>query len=150
MAQRASLGPKPSLYIYIYCVFCSFSFFAFNRRNPVFPRQKGHFCLFLSVSLCFSLAFFALPLFHFLFLCLSFVLVFLPSCLYVLLSFGSLFLSLSLFVFLLCVSSFLSLFPFPVLFFLWNPFFLSWLFPAFKLCFLFNMHVFFFISKRQV
>ena len=35
------------------------------------------FCLFLSVSLCFSLAFFGLRLFQFLFLCLSLVLFFL-------------------------------------------------------------------------
>ena len=33
------------------------------EKKPVFPPKKGHFCLFLSVSLCFSLAFFGLPLF---------------------------------------------------------------------------------------
>ena len=68
-----------------------------------FPPKKGIFCLFLSVSLSFSIAFFGLPLFHFFFLCLSLFLSFLPSFLsFFLLSFGFLFLSLSLFWFLLC------------------------------------------------
>ena len=47
--------------------------------EPVFPPRKGYFCLFWSVSLCFSLAFLGLPLFQFLFLCLSLVLFFLSS-----------------------------------------------------------------------
>ena len=43
---------------------------------------------------------------------------------------------------------FFSFFWFPVLLFLSNPFFLSLLFPDFKLCFLFNINVFGF--KKQV
>ena len=110
-------------------------------------KKKGMFCLFLSASLCFSLAYFGLPLFWFLFLCLSLSLslllfsFFVPSCRSLLLSFGSLFLSLSFLFFLLCfcfmqgtTSKYsitklfinpLSLFWFPVLFSLSNPFFLS-------------------------
>ena len=49
-------------------------------EKPVFPPKKGHFCLFACVSRCFSLALFWPPPFHFLFLCLSLVLFFLPSC----------------------------------------------------------------------
>ena len=38
------------------------------EKNPVFPPRKGHFCLFLSVSLCVCLAFFlASPFFNFYF-----------------------------------------------------------------------------------
>ena len=76
------------------------SFSCFLIQQIVFSREKGIFCLFLSLSLCFSLAFFGLPLFQFLFLCLSLVIFFfLPSCLF---SFGSLLLSLSFLLFLLC------------------------------------------------
>ena len=60
------LGPKPSLFFVFFFPFLSLLF-------------NGHFCLFLSVSLCFSLAFFGLPLFQFLFLCLSLVLALFPS-----------------------------------------------------------------------
>ena len=83
MAQRAtSLGPKPSF-------LCSFSpFFAFDRK-PVFLPRKGSFCFILSASLCFSLALFCLPLFHFLFLCLSFSLSLSISCCFLLPSFLS-------------------------------------------------------------
>ena len=109
MAQRAtSLGPKPSFFFFWgggLLLFLSFLWFVIQRKL-VFPLEKGIFCLFLSVTLCFSLAFLGLPLFQFLFLCLSlfFFSVFLPSCLSFLLSFGSLFLSLSFFFFLLCFS----------------------------------------------
>ena len=108
MARRAtSFGPKPSLFVFVFfCfVFVPFLSLLFKRKTCFTPR-KGIFCLFLSVSLCFSLAFFGLPLFQFLFLCLSLSLLFfsffLTSCLSFLLSFGSLFLSLSLFFCLLC------------------------------------------------
>ena len=86
MAQRAtSLGPKPSLFIYFFVFFgllLFLSFLCFVIQKNCFPPRKGHFCLFLSVSLCFSLAFLGLPLFQFLFLCLSlfFFSVFFPSC----------------------------------------------------------------------
>ena len=78
--------------------FCFLSFFLFFVRWP-----EGIFCLFLSVSLCFSLAFFGLPLFQFFFLCLSLsivLLLFFSSCLSFLFSFGSLFLPLSFLFFL--------------------------------------------------
>ena len=87
MAQRAtSLGPKPSLFIF-FCFFCFvFVFFlclfliCFKIGKPCFPPKKGNFCLFICVSLCFSLAVFGPPpFFPFLFLCLSLVILFLPS-----------------------------------------------------------------------
>ena len=110
--RATSLGPKPSLFIILLCIFL-FVFVPFlsllcNTKKLVFPLEKGIFCLFLSVSLCFSLPFFGLPLFQcfFLrfFLCLSLLLVLFsfPSCLSFLLSFASLFLSLSFLFFLLC------------------------------------------------
>ena len=76
MARRAtSLGPKPSLFLFcfvLFLFFCSFPFFASKRqRKTCFPIEKGIFGLFLSLSLCFSLAFFGLPVFQFLFICLS-------------------------------------------------------------------------------
>ena len=94
-----------------FCLFVLFSFFLSflsDRKKTCFPPRKGIFCLFLSVSLCFSLAFFGLPLFQFLFLCLSLSL----SC-----SFLSFFLLVFLFCFLLvpCFSlrlSFYVFFPF--------------------------------------
>ena len=114
MAQRAtSLGPKPSLFVISFFCFFSFPSLLFNTWK-VFPPEKGIFCLFLSLSLCFSLAFFGLPLFQFLFLCLSLSLsISLPLSLVLfhfffllvflfLLSFGSFFLSLSFLLFLLC------------------------------------------------
>ena len=109
MAQRVtSLGPKPSKFIYFLFFFGLLLFLSFLcfviQRKPCFPPRKGQFCLFLSVSLCSSLAFFGLPLFQFFFLCLSLLLCpsFLPSCLSFLLSCASLFLSLSFLFFLLC------------------------------------------------
>ena len=91
------------LYFFWACVVLVFLLccFACNRKKTCFPPEKGHFCLFLSVSLCISLAFFGLP--PFLFLCLSLVLFFLPSFLsFFLLSLGSLVLSLSFLCSLLC------------------------------------------------
>ena len=81
-----------------FCVVFGFPFFVFNRKKPCSPLENGIFCLFLSVSLCFSLAFFGLPLFQFLFL-ISF---FLPSCLYFCFLLVDGFLSLSLLFCLLC------------------------------------------------
>ena len=75
-------------YLFFLFVFFWFSFFflvhflsLFLIEKPCFPPKKGHLLFFLSVSLSFSLAFFRLPLFHFLFLCLSVFLFFLPSVL---------------------------------------------------------------------
>ena len=75
MARRAtSLGPKPSSFVFVFfCLFFCFfpfPFFVFSK-NPCSPLKRALSCLFLSVSLSFSLAFFGLPLFYFLFLCLS-------------------------------------------------------------------------------
>ena len=147
------------------CFFYPFASFALKRKN-CFPPKKGHFCFFWSVSLCFSLAFFGLPLFHFLFLCLSLVLFFLPS-------FSSFFFAffwfvdfVSFFIFLLCfcfMQRTTSKYYFTKFFFPIKPFsfggllvffshlkaFLSLFFPDFKLCFLFNLNVFKF-QKRQV
>ena len=150
MARRAtSLGPKPSLFSYLFCFCCffSFPFFASNRQtNPVSPLEKGHLCLFLSVSLCFSLAFFGASPFSIpLSLLLSgsflfFLIVFLFCFLFV----PSFSLFLSFFFFLLCFVSWkeqhqhiwLQLFCFIDLFFCWfpllfclsNPFFLIFVF----------------------
>ena len=168
MAQRAtSLGPKPSLFVFVafFVLFFCFWFFVlffwlFNTKNTLFSPRKGYFCLFSVFLFLSPLAFFGLPLFVFLFHCLSFFFFsfFLPSCLCFLLSFGSLFLSLSLFFFLLCFSFmkgttsknsiasffFINIFSFFgfLSFFLSSSFFLSLLFPHFKLCFLFNIKVF--------
>ena len=110
MAQRAtSLGPKPSLFgLFCFVFFLSLFLFPFlfleeKTRFPP-PPIKGHVCLFFSVPLCFSLAFFS-PAFHSLVHCLSRVLFFLSSFLvfFVLLSFASLFLYLCLFAMCLCV-----------------------------------------------
>ena len=64
-----------------YLFFCffvgSFPFFAFHR-NPVFP-QKRHFLFIFQCFPFFLPSLFGLPLFHFLFLCLSLFLFFVPS-----------------------------------------------------------------------
>ena len=141
MARRAtSLGPKPSL-VYFVC-FVFFLFFSFlslllKSKTLLFPLEKGIFGLFLSVSLSFSLAFFGLPLFQFLFLCLSLVRFFLFSFLSFFFAFVLFLVFLSFFPFLsslllfhernnikiLNYNFFINIFlGFPVLFFLSNPF----------------------------
>ena len=68
------------LFLVFFALFLFLSFLCFLiQKNLVCSPRKGHFCLFLSVSLCFSLAFFGLPLFKFLFLFLSLVLVLFSS-----------------------------------------------------------------------
>ena len=103
MAQRAtSLGTKPSLFVCCFVFFFPFLSLLFNsKKKPCFfPQKRAFFCLFLSVSLCFSLAFFlGLPLFQFLFLCLSLPFFFLSSF-------------LSFFFAFFCFLVFVSLFPF--------------------------------------
>ena len=171
MAQRAtSLGPKPSLFIFVVFVvlfFFGFVFWLFNtEKNLVFPQKRAFFCLFSVFLFLSPLALLGLPLFLFLFLCLScfFFSFFLPSCLcccfllvpcfcpfFVSFSFFFAFLSwkeqhenIKLQVF--CLKSFLFLSYLP--FFLSSSFFLSLLFPDFKLCFLFNIKVFGFKTKN--
>ena len=123
--------------------------FAFNRKKPVFPLERAFCCLFLNLPLCFSLAFFCLPLFQLLFLCLCFFSLFFPFLFLLLLSF--------------CFYSFSLLFAFVswknnIKKFNWRIFssilcflgvsclvfslFFSLLFPDCKLCFLFNSNVF--------
>ena len=159
-----ALNP-PYLFLLLFCfVFCFWFFVLFFgcliQKKPCFPLEKGIFCLFSVFLFLSPLAFFGLPLFVFLFHCLSFFFFsfFLPSCLCFLLSFGSLFLSLSFFFFLLCFSFmkgttskniiasffFINIFSFFGFLssFLSSSFFLSLLFPHFKLCFLFNIKVF--------
>ena len=98
------LALNPPYFLFVLFCFCFFffPFFASKRQKTLFPPlEKGIFCLFLSVSLCFSLACFGLPLFQFLFLCPSLVLLFLFTFLsFFLLSFCSLFFSLSFLFFL--------------------------------------------------
>ena len=72
-----------------------------DKKKTLFSPRKGQFCLFLSVSLCFSLAFFGLPLFQFLFLCLS-------RALFFLFAFLSLFFAFFLFLIFLSFLPFLS------------------------------------------
>ena len=144
MARRAtSLGPKPSLFIISFCWGGLFflSSLCFLIQKLVFPLEKGIFCSCLSLSLCFSLAFFGLPLFQSLFLCLSLVLFFFYSFLFFLTFFWFLlfvfFVSFLLFLLCFCFmkgttskhfiaisfSSIVSLFLwFPVLFFFQIPF----------------------------
>ena len=66
----------PSFFFVFFFLFLSL---LCNTKKPCFPLEKGIFCLFLSVSLCFSLAYFGLHLFQFFFLCLSLLLVLFPS-----------------------------------------------------------------------
>ena len=147
------------VFVFVICLFLSFLCFLIHK-NLVFPLEKGIFCLVLSVSLCFSLAFFWPPPFSIsLSLSLScscpffFLLVFLVCFLLVLVyvSFFPFLSSLLLFhernnikIFNcnLSLHQHFLLVLFPVLCFLSNPFFLSLLFPDFKLCFWFNINVF--------
>ena len=145
---------------FVFFFFASFPFFVFNRKNLFFPLKRAFFGLFSVFPFLSPLTFFGLPLFHFLFLCLSVLLLsfFLPSCL----SF------LAFFFFLVFVSFFCSIFcafvswkeheniKLEFLFFIKMFSFLGFLscflfeisfpclcfFPDFELCFLFNIIVF--------
>ena len=165
MAQRAtSLGPKPSLFSFCFFWFLFFSLLCFLcfliDKKTCFSPRKGFFCLFSLFLFLSPLTFFGLPLFLFLCLCLSLSLVFLSSFLSFFFAFFLflVFVSFSFF-FLLCfwfheknnMNTFeLQFFPqifslsfgFLSCFSVSNPFFLSLLFPVFKLCFLFNINVF--------
>ena len=161
---------------YLFCFFVCFLFVLFflffgggvvfsflslllSEKNQFSPK-KGHFCLFLSVSLCFSWAFFGLPLVQFLFLCLSLVLFFLSSFLSFLFCFllvpsFSLFLSFSVFFAFVSwklttskdsIAKFFFINPVSFLVsclvFSFKSLFLSLFFPGIQLCFLFNINVF--------
>ena len=87
MARKAtSLGPKPSLFVFVVfvlffvlffvCFLFCFLFMVFLYNKPGFPPGKGIFCLFSVFLFLSPLAFFGLPSFSvslslFLFLCLS-------------------------------------------------------------------------------
>ena len=93
-------------YLLFFCFFlvclCSFPFFAlYYKKTCFFPLEKGIFGLFLSVSLCSSLAFFlASPFFNFSFsVYLFFLFSFFPSF-------------LSFFFAFFCFLVFVSFFPF--------------------------------------
>ena len=59
-----ALNPPYLLFFVFFGLLLFLSFFCFViQKNLVLPLEKGIFCLFLSVSLCFSLAFLGLPLF---------------------------------------------------------------------------------------
>ena len=157
-----ALNPPYLLFI----VFYVFPFLSllFNTKEPCFPLEKGNFCLFLSVSICFSLSLvwpppssISLSLF---FSCSC--PFFLPSCLSSLLSFGSLFLSLS-FPFLSSLLLFhernnIKIFKGKMflhqsflvscLVFFFQISFLSLLFPGFKLCFV--QHQWFWFQKPKL
>ena len=174
MARRAtSLGPKPLLisllfgFVFVFFFFPFLSLLLIDKKNPVFPLEKGIFCLFPMFLFLSPLTFFGLPLFLFLFLCLSLSLVFLSSFLSLfLLSFCFLFFVSFSFFFLLCFLfheknnmknfncnlffpeifslsfGFLSCFFFPI------PFSYLCFFPDFKLCF-FVQHQCFGFQKKQ-
>ena len=130
----------------------------FIEKKNLFSPPKGHFCLLLSVLLCFSLTFLASPFFTSSFsvslLFFSFFLLVLLSLLSLGSFFVSFFISLSSLVVLFheknnlkllnlkaCFINPFSLFGFLSCFLLQMPF--SCLcFPDFGLCFLFNINVF--------
>ena len=153
-------------FLFVFFFFASFPFFVFNRKNLFFPIKRAFFGLFSVFPFLSPLTFFGLPLFHFLFLCLSVLLLsfFLPSCL----SF------LAFFFFLVFVSFFCSIFcafvswkeheniKLEFLFFIKMFSFLGFLscflfeisfpylcfFPDFELCFLFNIICFWFQKNK--
>ena len=150
MARRPPhLALNPPYVCFVFWFF-AFPFFA---KKTVFTTSKGNFCLLLSVPLCFSLAFFGLTLFQFLFLCLSLVLFFDSSFLSFFFAFFW-FLVFSLY-FIFCLLCFVSWkkatskysiakfffinplsFLFPVVVSPLNPFLSSlFFFPDFQLCF---------------
>ena len=96
MAQRAtSLGPEPSLFFFGFFLFffpLPFLYLLLNRKTLFSPLKKANVCLFICVSLCFSLALFGPPPFFPFssFVSLLLFSFFLPSCFFISLS-GSFF-----------------------------------------------------------
>ena len=72
------------VFVVVFLLLFPLSFRCILIQISVFPLEKGIFCLFLSLSLCFSLALFGLTLFQFLFLCLSLSLSLPLSCSFIL------------------------------------------------------------------
>ena len=161
------LALNPPYFFFVLFLFFFFPFLSLllKDKKPCFPPRKGHFlfifeCLplfllslfwpppfsiSLSLSLSCSILSFFLLVFLFCFLFVPFFLSFFPF-----LSSLLLFHERNNIKTLNCYFFFLKYFLFfwfPVLLFLSNPFFLSLLFPDFKLCFLFNINVFGF--KKQ-
>ena len=149
--------------VFVFVSLLSFLCF-FNRQKPVFPLEKGIFCLFSMFLFLSPLTFFGLPLFLFLFLSLSFsclsffllVLFFAFFLFFVFVSFSVFFLLCFCFMkrttwtFSIAISFFwniFSLFWFPVLLFLSNPFFLSLFFLLFS--YVFCSTSMFLVSKKQ-
>ena len=158
------LALNPPYFLFVFFGFCFFSLLCFLcfliDKKTCFPPRKGHFLLIFNVSLSFSLNLFWPPPFSVslsLSLCCSFLFTFLLVFLF------------AFFLFLVFVSFFPYLsslllfhekknikifncnffpetfslsFGFLSCFSVSNPFFLSLLFPDFKLCFLFNINVF--------
>ena len=83
------LALNPPYFFLFFCCLC-FPFFVFNRKT-LFSHEKGHFCLFICVSLCFALAFFGPPPSSLSLFVPSLVLVFLPSFLFLISASGSCF-----------------------------------------------------------
>ena len=123
--------PKPSLFLLVCFVFVFFPFLSLlliekTWFSPQKTLKKGMFGLVLSVSLCFSLASFGLPLFQFLFLCLLFFsFFFLSSFLSFLFAFFWFLVLISFFPFRFCfIKGTTSTYSITKFFFI-NPFFFS-------------------------
>ena len=151
-----ALNP-PYLFFFVFWVlvffFALLSLFFNRQKNLFFPLEKGIFCLFSMFLFLSPLTFFGLPLFLFPFLCLSVALFFLPSFLSFFFAFFLFLVFVSFFPYLSSLLLFhekknmkifnCNLFPeifslsfgFLSCFSVSNPFFLSLLFPDFKLCF---------------
>ena len=155
----ASFFPVFLFVFFVFLFFCSVFWFFLYKKTLFFP-QKRTFLFIFSVSLSFSLSLFWPPSFS-VSLCLSlfFLLFLLSSFLSFLFAFFWFLVFVSFFLFLsslllfhernnikilnckFCLRQYFPFFCFPV-FFVSSSFFLSLLFPDFKLCFLFNIKVF--------
>ena len=86
--------PYLFFFVFLFCFFfpLPFLYLPLKRKTLFFPIKKGNFCLFICVSLCFSLALFGPPPFFpfSFFVSLLLFSFFLPSCFFISLS-GSFF-----------------------------------------------------------
>ena len=169
-SPHLALNPPYSLFLFFLGGGCFFpSLLLYKNWHYCFSPRKGFFLSIVESLPLFILSLvLGLPLFQFLFLCLSLCLLFfyffLPSCLALLLSFGSFFLSLSFLLFLLCfcfmkgTTSKHSIAFFHQCFSFWgflscflrsNPFSLClFFFPDFQLCFFVQYECFWFQNKQ--